>query len=97
MGARARYEDVASRGEAALLSGDPEKRAAWFADMERAEVELHAAQTAPSWESLLRDPFVQIAGADEVTASILAYQNATLASACACNGTIHSTCKKGSR
>lgn len=71
--ARARYEDVSSRGEAALLSGDPAKREAWMAAMEEAEREVRA---------------------EEVAASVAAYQNAPLASACACNGTLHPACGK---
>ena len=93
LSARARYEDVSSRGEAALLSGLMEKREAWFAALTAAEREVYAARFGPSWASLLADPFSQIEGAGEVTASILAYQNAALASGCACGGTIHSGCK----
>lgn len=91
--ARARYEDVSSRGEAALLSGDLAQREAWQAALADAEKELHAASHGPSWASLLPDPFSQPAGADVVTASVLAHRDAPLASACACGGSIHKVCR----
>lgn len=91
---RARLADVESRGEAALLSRDPERIAEWHRQVEQAQREVYAAEHAPSWESLLADPTSQPAGATEVAASIRAYEDATLASACACGGSIHSGCRR---
>lgn len=91
-GAMTRLAEVMSRGEAALLSGDPERRTAWFAEVEAAEREVHAARTAPPWSVLLADATAQPHGAEAVTASVLAYQDAPLTSACACGGTLHRAC-----
>lgn len=93
--AAGRLAEVMSRGEAALLSGDPDRRAAWFRDVEAAEREVHAARTAPPWEVLLTDPTSQPMGAGAVTASILAYQEAASNTPCACGGTLHKTCAEG--
>lgn len=80
------YAEAESRMEGGLLSGDPERRRAVCADLDRAGTVLAHARgdwldalrrEAPSFEDILADPTAQLDTEGVVLRSILAYEERT--------------------